>query len=1289
MPTLRLLPLLVPALLAVAAETAPVQLRGFGPVAAAAPADGALAERSFACASPAQAQVFMHKLARDLALSATGSARWEEPAIAGAARRVLVREGLGAFLPVVVGSEVRVFAAAEVAGLAAAAPRLAGAAGYDPAFAYPAWLDRFTTAGIGSWYPIYWGQGSDGKKLTQPNSVPDHLAYFREHGLTIQPNSGGYILRNLLPLIRAAGLGWHFCQWHEWSQDLARLAPEDLVQPSDRFSTMPHYYGQVGEGGQRLRAYRDWTFQQTMATVQDDPSLIDWLDPNGEVGPFSFFTYWDFSEANRRNLVRYLSTACGYTPEKVGQAWYGKPFASWDQVPIPMDYDVYGWRPGDPLADRAWRVHPADDKEPLAAGLAAGWQREDCDDAGWAQIQHPGAELGSLHWRVGRRTSWNRGTITVDAAWLERARAQGPVWLTMASLVPAGGWRNPDRLWINGVEAAALSKAPGHEMVAQVEVGALLRPGVNRITYLPAGAIDAGMAGPMFLTTAAFTGFPTADERLNTRNRDWREYQSWCVMERMESTFKAIRGIDPHRFIKMHAAEDKHLGIPLQARFGCYGHNTGEGGFFRPWDRRFGYHYDVPGSAEFGGGITTADGLKRWLGWYTFEGLNAFDNFHNVQEMMYSPAAPVWKEAFAYLKLAPWRDIRQPEIALLWSARAAHLVSRPAQYCFDLGRGDLQPIGYSYTYASEATIADGRLGGAQVLWDSGTWVMDPETVDGIRRWVEAGGTFVALHQTGRHTSTRRDAWPISALTGFRVKEVRPMEGTVAILHDQPLLKGLAGRNCYNRGTSIDYSGYNFADQCVALEPAAEGVQPIARYGDGAIAIGLRRLGKGRVVVLGSPFWRDSYDKTGMWWPGEQQSEFLQDILAGLGLRPLAASADRAVWREHYLANNGTEEQLALFNPTDAPRTLSVAWRTAKPLARLRDPRTGAEVAGSVDGTTVNLAPITLQPLETRIVAGQVQGAPAAAIDGWFAKTASWWRASEPGAVLPRPDLPQYTLDLAVGMNGRVYPGGAGAPEPAALSRLADPGQGFARWAGQSTEELKNRPDPARRVLLHTPLVLPAAWKAGDRIELVVSTMGYDAQVGPVAVWLDGAPVVERRSLTTPGYGDLDDGAVVDITAQVFKPGAHALVIDAGSTGFVGKVTLRRRPAVSAELAVTGTFQVQRSGTGGVGTLQLPGRLDGLYAWQDGITLPADWKGSRVFIDLDVPKPGDFDSFAINGKLVFHPVNWHRAATWMDITPWLRWDAPNRLTLVTKAATREWKPGALEIRSIRLQKVDTP
>ena len=142
-----------------------------------------------------------------------------------------------------------------------------------------------------------------------------------------------------------------------------------------------------------------------------------------------------------------------------------------------------------------------------------------------------------------------------------------------------------------------------------------------------------------------------------------------------------------------------------------------------------------------------------------------------------------------------------------------------------------------------------------------------------------------------------------------------------ILHDQPLFTKLAGKTFYNRGKSIDYSDYNYADKCTVLEPLARDTQVIARYADGTTAIGMRKLGKGRVVVLGSPFWRDSYDGGGMWWPGESQCAFLEDMLAGLGLKPLASSDSHDIWKEHYLANNGTEEYLTLWNPFDTPADL--------------------------------------------------------------------------------------------------------------------------------------------------------------------------------------------------------------------------------------------------------------------------------------------------------------------------------------------------------------------------------
>jgi hypothetical protein len=42
---------------------------------------------------------------------------------------------------------------------------------------------------------------------------------------------------------------------------------------------------------------------------------------------------------------------------------------------------------------------------------------------------------------------------------------------------------------------------------------------------------------------------------------------------------------------------------------------------------------------------------------------------------------------------------------------------------------------------------------------------------------------------------------------------------------------------------------------------------------------------------------------------------------------------------------------------------------------------------------------------------------------------------------------------------------------------------------------------------------------------------------------------------------------------------------------------------------------------------------------------------------------------------------------MDITPFVKFGEPNRLTLISKAATREWKPGTVNYKKIKLQQIN--
>ncbi len=657
---------------------------------------------------------------------------------------------------------------------------------------------------------------------------------------------------------------------------------------------------------------------------------------------------------------------------------------------------------------------------------------------------------------------------------------------------------------------------------------------------------------------------------------------------------------------------------------------------------------------------------------------NALDYFHNIQSMMYSPAAPVWKQYMPYFKIAPRRDIKKPDIALFWSSRNNELLPRPVPYCFDLGRGDIQPLGYSYVYVDESNVRDNLLKDYPIIWDTGTFIMDKETVAGLKQYVENGGTYVLLQETGRHTSVKKDAWPITDLTGFRVRAVRPMTGSVSILTEQPLFKKLAGRTYYNRGVSIDYSDYNYADKCVALEPVASGTQAIARYDDGAIAIGMRTLGKGRVIILGSPFWRDSYDKAGLWWPGEGQSEFLEDIFAGLGLKPLATATTHRVWREHYLANNGTEEFLYLHNPYDEKQTFSTTWTTLSPAGTLFDPKNGKEIPGIINGNAVTLNGMTLGPRETLIVATQRNRAPEDAVQDWYAKLATWWRQSVPGETLQRPDLPVYELRLGEQLTGKVLT----ADEAAALPAVP---AGMTMGDCRSYEYFKDRPDANRRCVFRATFDIPKSWQAGDT--LILNLRGATHVIGNVNglvdAWVNGTRVLTQESIGAPGYGNLDGGAKIDIGKLVKRDGPNELLFTTGQNGFMGEVVVKMRPWPQETLAVSGTWQVQRDADSGLSKATLPGAFTGLYAYTD-ITVPAAWKGSRVFAHIDYS--GSYNAFAINEKMIFHPVKWYAPVTYMDITPWVQFGASNRITLFTHGAVSEWKAAEMNVKSVTLQRV---
>jgi len=1253
-------------------------MRGFGTVQESKLPSGA--GFKFDCDSTAHATLLIHKLARDMALSATVPSHWTTVQIAGQAVPVLVRPGLGAYLVLAQGRDAYCFTAPLAAGqpdgdlasaFPSALPLLPGAQLYDVNYKYPAYLDKWTTKGIGTWYTLYGPFGDDPPGLK--DIVTPHFQYLKENGLSIHVTDFGVSRRETQYFIDKYQEPYHFAHWLDWDADIVRLNPYDLNQPGDIFTGYSDYYTGISYAGSKLQQYRDWHHQSLMQQNVNDPMMVDWDEPHGEIGPMSYLLRNDYGPKNRAHYAVWLQKVKGYTLASLGQAWHHDPgyFHSWGQVPISYDYAMYGFDKNSLFADRTWRLHSAE----VPPGIAAGYANPQFSDSHWTSFQMPGGDTGALTFQVHKRL-WYRGTITVPAAYL--AAHKGKLYLAVASLAAAGGPTSPDLVWFNGNDLGGLSGSGGGDIAGSKEISGLVHAGVNHIAYCP---VSQYIPGGFFLSTKPMEVYPYADSGLNARYVDWFNYISYCSYEEERHTIQMLRGTDPNRPIKVMAVQPKDLFSPMMAEYGCFTHNTGDEAFFYPWDKRLAYPYGYRADAESSASMVDPYSWKRWFGWFTFSGLNAFDNFIDVEAMMYTPAAPLWKENFPYLHLANRYDMKKPEIGLLWSSQNVRLAPgghSGTAFCWDLGRGDIQPLGYSYAYFDEPGLHRHLADGYKVLWDCGTYVMSKETVADIRHFVEQGGTYVALAETGRNTLTEKDAWPIESLSGFHVQEVRPLGGFVSILNDQPLFTTLAGHNFENTGRSVDYSGFNYADKCIALDAVAPGTQAIARYRDGTIAIGMRTLGKGRVVVLGSPFWRNSYDEAGTWHPSPAQQTFLQELLTGLGVPPDVPSTSTSVWRDRYVATNGTEEYLLFFNPSGDTAPVTATWNSSFPIAQVFDPKTGQPYPVTITGNSAQVS-VTLEPMETKILATQSVRPPADTIGDWFGKLATAWEGTAPGHKVTRPDLPFFTADFPAGV-GKVVETASVTPKRLAdlsLSTTASETGWDAHldmirpfYAGMTTT-------PTQSVLYRSVVTVPESWKPGDIYRLRLKQFQSNFQG---VAYLNGKQVATGQQMYDAQIDQTQNDGV-DVSSAIRFPGPNVLVMFTNATGFGGDADLWRQPTPVSKLSLAGQWSVQATEDSGLTKVTLPGTFTGLLATRT-VVVPASWSKSHVFLRLDCGRglPGHI---AINDKVFAYE---SFTPYYLDVTPWIKFGKPNKILLQTLKSMQFWQPDKQTVNSAQLEQV---
>ena len=732
------------------------------------------------------------------------------------------------------------------------------------------------------------------------------------------------------------------------------------------------------------------TQDQIRGMLRIAPEIGSWMLPYGELAnePWVEF-HGDRSPAAIESWREALRTRNKLSLDDVSKMYrQALPFRSWDEVPIPEFAMFFGLDGLVKLLDNDWYARP----ESVAdQGFKEEWWKADVNTTEWEKEDLPGDVRAHKYFRIRK---WFIREFDLKAGELP----EKPLYLYNFASVTNTDPRNKAVVHLNG-QIAGETGTWGAWNVSKY-----LKTGVNRIAFRS----PTEFAGHVFLSIEPPAVYPYLGTE---RNHLFRIYTEWCGLTgkyaSAETVLAGMRQADPDRPIKIMAMPMTIF--DLAERYGAWGHFTGEGMWFFPWYKRYGFLYGVPGTSEGGGPSNNVGEMAMLYQRVFLEGLNAHDQVFVVQHITRRPDLKKWwQEHIATLKQLGRYDISGPQIVLYRPLDASLELtpipvpegakSRPLQRTrdWDSGRGTLQSIGHSYLYADNRGLQDGKLAGYPILMDCGNEVVTQEAVGKIQGWVQQGGTFIAWPFTGRCLPDAPDSWPIHKLTGCTVKTLRaPGKGSVTIGKQQPVFTELAGKTFPDNGFSKDWQDFEHNLVSTELETGPD-CEVLATFENGAPAIVVRKLGNGRVVVLGSAFFRGAHDKRGIWWPEELESVFFRDLLNGLGLKSVNTASDLRVWPQRYRTNNGLDEVVVVCNFADADRTVTLdVSMHSRPTKIYRVAMNSVDEVTNFtyEGNTVKITGVHIPKDEVQLFYLR-ENSPLAAVEHWWDYQQKMWKPTD-------------------------------------------------------------------------------------------------------------------------------------------------------------------------------------------------------------------------------------------------------------------------------------------------------
>ena len=595
--------------------------------------------------------------------------------------------------------------------------------------------------------------------------------------------------------------------------------------------------------------------QQMIRRATRYPNLISHHLPQQEVGHGSHDMLTEWGPQADVAYRRYLREKYGDLTN-LSRRWHGSPskLTSWADVHVPELAQFEGWSPEALNIDGAWKV------KRLLPGKAppAGWERLDCPDCNWETVCTPGA--GMLFGGYKRREpAVFRIRFAVPEQWLQ-ARARQ--WLYVWDLNP---WDTKVAFSVNGKPIAWDKGWPYVPHWMAIEVTGTVAAGSNQLALcFPVATSATGYICPAMgrscirtwgkrrMPVGSISPIGAMPAGPRACGGAWRRSGKSIWTGRSLS-------MRPHQILD----EAREVAIEL----GGVLHDTGGmAGNFNIDEVMLSHAAGLPYSLEPGNGPQSVQDYKTFLGRYIAEGVQSVESVCPTTEKMFydKDIRRCAEENVPLTQLIGKYHVPPAKVAYFFSNRDVERLAYPwrpdASKVLWMGyRGWCCELEYPPAALMESDFLKDRAGQFAVVFDANTQFMNEPTVDGIERYVRSGGVFVTLGQTGRHTETEADRWPISRLTGYKVLAVDPRAPDGGEhLHPGGLDDPLPDNGIFQltrwRDSKLGRQSLQYANG-LSLEKVAPECRDLIKWNDGTTAAGIRPLGRGYVIDMGVVFGR--------------------------------------------------------------------------------------------------------------------------------------------------------------------------------------------------------------------------------------------------------------------------------------------------------------------------------------------------------------------------------------------------------------------------------------------------